>query len=148
MAHLRQSPLGAPDRLETIHSCSTRIVTTPDSSASVARGGTIGSRYSSVEGRPDQTPKLDAVVRTREMASTGYSGYVTRAGHPHAKPLDVMQQLILASPLGQIADPFMGSGMTLIAAKRLGRQAIGVEVEERYCELAASRLAQGVLDYA
>lgn len=96
---------------------------------------------------PDQTPTRSAVYRTRALAAAGYSGYATRAGHPHAKPLDVLEDLLTTCPPGIIADPFAGSGSTLVAAKALGRHAIGVELEERYCEIAARRLAQDVLDF-
>jgi len=96
---------------------------------------------------PKSTSMLSAVVSTRALAAGGYSGYATRAGHPHAKPLDVMESLIEACPPGIIADPFAGSGSTLVASKALGRRAIGVELEERYAEIAARRLAQDVLDF-
>ena len=95
---------------------------------------------------PDQTPGLDAVISTRAPSASGYSGYVTRYGHPHAKPLDVLETLIQACPPGTIADPFAGSGSTLVAARNLGRPAIGIELEEKYCERAARRLSQMTLD--
>jgi site-specific DNA-methyltransferase (adenine-specific) len=94
---------------------------------------------------PDQTPTRSAVVATRWLSNSGYSGYATKTGHPHTKPLDVMEALIDACPPGSIADPFAGSGSTLVAAKALGRRSVGVEIDERYCEVAARRLAQDVL---
>jgi len=67
--------------------------------------------------------------------------------HPCAKPINAWKNLILAGSLDgeTIMDPFMGSGTTLRAAKDLRRKAIGIEIEEKYCEIAVNRLAQGVL---
>lgn len=66
--------------------------------------------------------------------------------HPTEKPVILIRKLIELFWLqGTILDPFMGSGTTLRAAKDLGRKAVGIEIEERYCEIAANRMAQGVL---
>ena len=67
--------------------------------------------------------------------------------HPTQKPLPLMCWCIERAGKGvaSILDPFMGSGTTLVAAKNLGRQAIGIEIEEKYCAIAAKRLAHGVL---
>lgn len=65
--------------------------------------------------------------------------------HPSPKPYAAMRWLVARLPGDTILDPFMGSGTTLRAAKDLGRKAIGIEIEERYCEIAAKRMAQTVM---
>lgn len=75
-------------------------------------------------------------------------GYDVKNVHPTVKPLELMRYLFLltATPTGgTVLDPFMGSGTTLRAAKDMGRRAIGIEIEEKYCEIAVRRLAQEVL---
>lgn len=69
--------------------------------------------------------------------------------HPFQKPLALMKFcLSLSRSTGTVCDPYCGSGTTLRAAKDLGRKAIGIEIEERYCEIAAKRMAQEVLQFA
>jgi len=65
--------------------------------------------------------------------------------HPAPFPYELAARAIATTTAAEVLDPFMGSGTTLVAAKNLGRRAIGIEIEERYCEIAARRLAQEVL---
>lgn len=67
-------------------------------------------------------------------------------GHPAEKPVDLVSWLLEISGGDTVLDPFMGSGTTVVAAKNAGRKAIGIEQDERWCEVAAQRLSQGVLD--
>src|SRR5690606_905579 len=70
-------------------------------------------------------------------------------GHPCPRKLRHVCWLVhwWTAPGDLVVDPFAGSGTTLRAARDLGRRVIGIEYEERYCEVAARRLAQGVLDF-
>lgn len=83
-------------------------------------------------------------INLHAMANAQHSGFE----HPCPKPERLMRWLINGLGGESVADPFMGSGTTLVAAKNLGRKAVGIEIEERYCEIAAKRLAQRVLDFA
>lgn len=74
-------------------------------------------------------------------------GQPGKVDHPTQKPLELMKRIVrsLVPETALCVDPFAGSGTTLVAAKLLGRRAIGIEIEEKYCRIAAQRLRQSVL---
>lgn len=68
--------------------------------------------------------------------------------HPTQKPLNLMIWCLdFFTDCNLILDPFMGSGTTLVAAKKLGRKAIGIEIEKKYCDIAIKRLQQTVMNF-
>ena len=85
------------------------------------------------------------VIRCPPVQSMAKNGRL----HPHEKPVALLAGVDLMGkcPPGIIADPFAGVASTLVAAKIIGRKAIGVEIDERYCEIAARRLAQDALPF-
>jgi len=92
---------------------------------------------------------LDRTVRVFRMAQceAHAQSQMLKKIHPAQKPFGLMQWCMKWADGKTILDPFMGSGTTLVAAKREGRKAIGIEISEAYCEAAAKRLQQSVFDF-
>jgi site-specific DNA-methyltransferase (adenine-specific) len=86
------------------------------------------------------------IANGRDGSVLRYSGVPSgRRTHPTEKPVELLAYLAGKLAPETILDPFMGTGSTLVAAKLIGARAIGVEIEERYCEVAARRCSQEVL---
>ena len=91
-----------------------------------------------IGGKPLKRPNTDFFINTKQTQ---------KSIHPAAMPIYPINRLLgwFTEQNHLLVDPFMGSGTTLVAAKQLGRKAIGIEIEEKYCEIAVKRLGQGVL---
>lgn len=76
------------------------------------------------------------VLRFPPVQSMAYNGRV----HPHQKPTELIKALLVKCPVGVVFDPFLGSGTSAIAAKKLGRHFIGCEINPDYCKIAEQRL--------
>lgn len=85
-------------------------------------------------------------ITTRDVDDLWRIPPVSGSDHPAPFPLPLATRAIGTTTADLVVDPFMGSGTTLRAAKDLGRRAIGIERTERFCEMAAKRMAQEVLD--
>lgn len=88
------------------------------------------------------------MYRVQHGGPVNADGVNTPRYHPTQKPVRLFKMLMRDFTADVTLDPFMGSGTTLRAAKDLGRKAIGIEIEEKYCEIAANRLRQEVLQFA
>lgn len=124
----------------------TQVVTTPDATKRIirkkVRPSHMGARGSSVYLSEDGGPRL---MRSVLCAPSCHGTAI----HPTEKPIAILLPLLQYScpPGGTVIDPFAGSASTLDAARRIGRRAIGIEIDEKFCHLAARRLSQGILAF-
>jgi hypothetical protein len=102
-----------------------------------------GLRWRKINSTLLDVPMISAGCVSTGERLTEESG---KATHPCQKPIDLMASLMRIEPTS-VLDPFMGTGTTLIAAKGIGVPSIGIEIEEKYCEISAKRLSQEVFDF-
>lgn len=88
---------------------------------------------------PKEPVKRSSVLRGK-ADFRGHAAALT-GSHPHAKPVDLMEQLIAVTVVGVMLDPFMGSGTTGVACANLGRKFIGIEIERKYFDIACERIS-------
>lgn len=91
--------------------------------------------------------RMYEIIRLQHCGVKNADGDNVGRFHPTQKPVRLMKRIMELLGGDIVLDPFMGSGTTLRAAKDLGRRAIGIEIEEKYCEIAAKRLSQEVLEF-
>jgi site-specific DNA-methyltransferase (adenine-specific) len=103
----------------------------------------LGPRYA----RPKGVARRGSVIRTATCMGNP-NGLVAETGHPTPKPVALMELLLATVPAHLVVvDPFAGSGSTLIAARNLGRRAIGCEIDPTYARIAADRLTQTAIQF-
>ena len=88
------------------------------------------------------TKEGSIIKRRAGFSSPRQCSYAKKSGHPYEKPVALMEYLIERSNAKSVLDPFMGSGSTLVASKKRGISATGIEINEDYCELARKRLTE------
>jgi len=111
--------------------------------------------WSRTGGKCDRMGEFDTMVLDVPMPQAGCMATERiiersngKAVHPCQKPIAIVRPFIQRIDAETICDPFVGTGTTLVAAKLEGRRAIGIEIEERYCEIAANRLRQSVIPFS
>jgi len=122
------------------------LIVIPRGARGPLRGGGWTDQFETAlaVGKPS-FPDLDLWNGIR-LKGEGYYFHEETYGHPGYTPYPIMARAAKLLSIESICDPFCGTGTALIAAKQLGRKAVGIEIELKYCEIAVQRLAQEVLD--
>ena len=86
------------------------------------------------------------IKRDKGLSSPRQCSFANKTGHPYEKPIGLIKLLLNKIDCSTVLDSFLGSGTTTLAAKILGKKCIGIEIEEKYCEIAAKRCCQEVME--